>query len=480
MPASLRRVLVLSVVLGAHDACSSAPPRAQLVVFIDTDAPVISQIACATAASCNPSLSPDAVIDTVRVDVLGANDVLTDVQTFVASDSSSWPLSFGVVPGSAGEARLRIRLFRASFARAGTTLGRATLDPPPQVTIERLVHVAVPAAGVRQVSLFITEDCLGIPSRFDAPQATCVDAGNEGGTPTDGVLEGSLDTARIGTWVPAREVPCTTSSSGAVCIPGGFTILGELSLAGASDLHGYDPVPLRPVAVSPFLLDLHEYTVGRFRALLARGPFAGELPVANNGTDPVTSNFCTWLGPTNPANDLLPLNCLTWATATLACMLDGGRLPSEAEWEHAARGRGRRLLHPWGDQDATCCASSLSRSTGDTVFFAECGTPAIEPVGSHPGGAGCPFADVTLDGAVDMNGSLREAVADDFDSYDAPCWSTPGVPLDPVCSDTNAVGKGERGASWVDHLGSELPTRNTWVDRGLAEGFRCRYPGVSP
>jgi formylglycine-generating enzyme required for sulfatase activity len=476
------RWLLASAWLLAMGTACSPPARPQLVVFLDTDAPVVGQLACATgdAAACATSISPDAAIDTVRIDVLDEADNVLAIQTFVASDVSSWPLSFGVAPGASGEIRLRIRLFRAVFASPGTTAGVATLDPPPEVTIERLVHIPAPTAGIEQVSLFLTEDCLDAPSTFAAPESTCIDANEMSGDPGDGILPGGTTATRIGTWPPAQEVPCTLSHSGAVCIPGGFSILGELSLSGSSDQTGYDPVPLRPVIVSPFLLDTNEFSVGRFRTLVTSGKFTGALPTTGTGFSGPDANFCSWLGETVADDDDDPLNCITWEAAALACKLEGGALPSEAEWEHAARGRGRRFLHPWGDEDASCCSSGLSRSTGDMMFFAECPAPPILPVGSYPPAKCDGIGDVSLDGVVDMQGSVREAVADDLDTYDAPCWSTTGVPTDPVCNDPSAVGHAERGESWEDPLSSEVPSRWLWTDNGEGDGVRCAYPGASP
>src|ERR1700722_19926525 len=176
MPSRMHGCLAILALLAGSLGCT-APARAQLVVSVDTDAALVGQIAL------DPSISADAAIDTVRVDVRDENDAVGDLRTFVASDVPSWPLSFGVLPDDAGEIRLRIRLFRASFASAETTDQSATLDPPPSVTIERLAQLAVPD-GVTQVGLFLTEDCLGTPSSFVAPETTCIDAGNLAGAPT--------------------------------------------------------------------------------------------------------------------------------------------------------------------------------------------------------------------------------------------------------------------------------------------------------
>jgi len=278
-------------------------------------------------------------------------------------------------------------------------------------------------------------------------------------------------------------VPCASSpKAGTRCIPGGFSILGEEVIAGSS-LVGFDPVPLRPAVVSPFLLDTDEYTVGRFRALLQRGPFKGPLPQLGIPSDP-DLKYCTWLGATAPANDHFALNCVYWQTAMLACQAEGGTLPSEAQWEHAARGRGQRRLYPWGNEDATCCAASVSR-TGPPPYDGLCAGFGMQTVGSHPATAACGgLGDVSRDGVLDMLGSLTEAMADSLDQYDAPCWSSAGILTDPICRDP-ASPYAARGSNWNSDPDVTLPTRLPWQPDGryVTGGFRCVYPsagGTSP
>jgi hypothetical protein len=333
---------------------------------------------------------------------------------------------------------------------------------------------------LQRFRVLLTEDCLGTASSFLAPQTTCVDASNTAVPPTSGLppVGGDHPPSVAGTWAPAREVACSASAPPtADCIPGGFSILGETGLAGQTDTHGYDPVPLRPAVVSPFFLDKTEYTVGRFRALLARGTFQGDIPTLSNGTDPATSNFCTYLGQTDGTHDRLPLNCVTLNTAMLACQADGGKLPSEAQWEHAARGRGQRRLFPWGDEDATCCAASVSRQSSPG-FVSDCPGLGIEPVGSHMPSSSCNgLGDVSRDGVIDMDGSMSEATVDAIDRYDAPCWTSAGILYDPVCTDPMSPGTTARGSNWFSSINLSTPARylfDTMPDS--SQGFRCAYP----
>jgi formylglycine-generating enzyme required for sulfatase activity len=473
-PGRLVWLAVLGATSLASPGCSSsAAPRAEVVFVLDTDAPVVGELAT------HPELSEDSAVDTVRVDILDASNAVTLVKSFLAPELESWPLSFGVVPPADGEVRVRIRLFRALFASAGMVDKVAVLDPPIQTTIDRFVQVTA-TGGLQRFRVLLTEDCLGTPSSFLSPQTTCVDANDLAAPPTSGLQPVSSDHPQsvAGTWAPASEVPCAaTAPPTALCIPGGFSIVGESGLAGQSDTHGYDPVPLRPAIVSPFFLDKTEYTVGRLRSLLARGTFQGNLPTMSNGTDPATSNFCTWLGPTVGTNDRLPLNCMTVQMAMQACQADGGTLPSEAQWEHAARGRGQRRLFPWGDEDATCCAASVDRQS-TPGFVSSCTAEGIEPVGSHTPTSACNgLGDVSRDGVLDLDGSLTEAMADALDPYDAPCWTSAGILHDPLCTDAASPGTTGRGSNWLSGITITLPTRFLFSTlTPQSQGFRCVYP----
>jgi formylglycine-generating enzyme required for sulfatase activity len=472
--------------------CSeTAPARPQLLVVIDTDAPVSGQ------AIGRPELSRDAAIDTVRVDAISADGSNTsyDLRSFVAPEAepgaSDWPISFGIAANevtSDAPVLLRIRAFRGELSVAGDIAGTATLDPVREVTIDRLVELAIAPDEVFRVAVDLSADCIGVPVQFpvgDDPAVTCVDDGRRQVAPSEGVRalgdDAALPATRAGTWPGALEKPCGGEApEGTVCVPGGYSVLGDLSFTGVADAGEADSVPLRPVLLSPFFLDATEVTVGRLRDLLQAG-YAGPMPLVKDPSDPSNRAFCTWVGD-GSEDPGLPLNCVPYEAAEAICTFAEGALPTEAQWEHAARGRGQRRLWPWGDDPPACCAVSASReSTPGTVT--ECPGAGIEVAGSHAPTEGCTgIGDASRDGVLDLGGSLAEYMRDFLRSYGAPCWrGEPGSGIleDPVCEDdTGGFTRAQRGGYWAGGLGR---TATPWRDasgEGASSGFRCAYPGV--
>src|SRR5580658_1135200 len=77
----------------AIGGCLTTPPRPQLVVVVDTDAHVVGELTSRT------DVSPDAAMDTLRVDFLDASDSVFASQIFLdVASTSKWPVSFGVLP----------------------------------------------------------------------------------------------------------------------------------------------------------------------------------------------------------------------------------------------------------------------------------------------------------------------------------------------------------------------------------------------
>jgi formylglycine-generating enzyme required for sulfatase activity len=194
-----------------------------------------------------------------------------------------------------------------------------------------------------------------------------------------------------------------------------------------------------PATVSDFRLDTYEITVGRFRKFVAMYSQtmidlgAGKNP--NNASDPGWDKAWDGLLPAdegalrmrvqcNPTdqtwtdaagnNERLPMNCLSWYVAEAFCTWDGGRLPTEAEWEYAAGAGAENRTYPWGvavpGADANLAVYGCYYKTSGTCT----GRTNIAPVGSVSAGNG-------KWGQADMAGNVFEWVQDRYAPYPAFC-----------------------------------------------------------
>lgn len=167
--------------------------------------------------------------------------------------------------------------------------------------------------------------------------------------------------------------------------------------------------PQRTVQVHPFQLAVSETTVAQYAACVADGVCA---PYADPDEVPAR---CNWGKEGREAH---PMNCADWSMAATFCAWAGGRLPSEAEWEYAARSEGQDHVYPWGDAEPSCTLAVLA----DT-----CGAEGTWPVCSFPAGN-------TTQGLCDLAGNAFEWVQDLYhDSYtgapaDSQAWEDPTSP----------------------------------------------------
>jgi formylglycine-generating enzyme required for sulfatase activity len=162
-----------------------------------------------------------------------------------------------------------------------------------------------------------------------------------------------------------------------------------------------DELPAHEVWLDAFEMDVYEVTQARWQACVE----AGACPV------PDMDQTC--LGKWDPvALADHPVVCVDFNASVAYCEWAGKRLPTEAEWEKAARGTDARL-HPWGDQSPTCELANFEAPDGECVS-------ATTPVGSYPQG-GSPF------GIQDMAGSVWERTMDWYapDYYVASPYENP-------------------------------------------------------
>jgi formylglycine-generating enzyme required for sulfatase activity len=178
-----------------------------------------------------------------------------------------------------------------------------------------------------------------------------------------------------------------------------------------------DEKPVHQVTLSSYCIDKTEVTVVSYRACVQAGKCRTHEDECNQ--------FCTW---GKDSFDQHPINLVDWYDAAAYCKWTGGRLPTEAEWEYAARGNsGHRF--PWGNQALTPDRANTFGEGDGWEFTA--------PVGSYPQGAS-PF------GLLDMAGNVSEWTADSYGAYGS----------EPVANPQRSGSEGSRrvlrGGNWSD------------------------------
>lgn len=197
-----------------------------------------------------------------------------------------------------------------------------------------------------------------------------------------------------------------------VVIPGGSFSMG--SARGKADER-----PVHRVTLESFEMAKTPVTFKQYHACVAAGGCTPELSAANDCFVFDASGWHVGNLPQAARGDDQPAICLDWAQAAAYSRWAGGRLPSEAQWEYAARGAGGSRTYPWGE-DAASCRFAVLREGG-----AGCGRGSDWPVCSRPEGN-------TAQGLCDMAGNVMEWTEDWYHaSYegapsDGSAWETPG------------------------------------------------------
>lgn len=156
----------------------------------------------------------------------------------------------------------------------------------------------------------------------------------------------------------------TRTSDGAamVLIPAGPFLVGA-----PADTRAFDERALESVELPAYWIDRDEVTMERYRACFVRGACPGpEVDTVRSadesppeGTTSRIRQGCNW---GVAGREEHPINCVTQLSAIAYCSFAGARLPSELEWEKAARGTSARL-YPWGIAPPDCSRAHIDTSS---------------------------------------------------------------------------------------------------------------------
>jgi eukaryotic-like serine/threonine-protein kinase len=222
-----------------------------------------------------------------------------------------------------------------------------------------------------------------------------------------------------------REPVCPPSM---VTIPGGQFFMGS-EAPGARD----DQKPIHNVTLGAFCMDPQEVTVRQYETCsdvgkCRRAPTEVEWPKISGADRQRYTPLCN--GGNDERGDH-PINCVTWEMASTYCAAQGKRLPTEAEWEYAARGPDGRI-YPWGDEapsakHANACGKECvawGRANGaplSALHDEDDGYAATAPVGRFPMGS-------SRFGLQDVAGNVWEWTASYYGAYTPEAKTNPAGP----------------------------------------------------
>lgn len=265
---------------------------------------------------------------------------------------------------------------------------------------------------------------------------------------------------RIAVSIKRRWLKRAAAASGLLVL-GGAAIFYGIDVRDGVEIVGKDGAPAVLIPAGKFVMGDDENSPRREIFLDAFYMDRYEITVARYG------NFLKATGKVNepddfPESDLkkfgdFPVVGVNWHGANNYCRWAGKRLPTEAEWEKAARGEDGRK-YPWGSDEPTSAHARFGVSSRKPVY-----PDGVSRVGTHPKGMG-PF------GMYDLAGNAWEWVAD---------WYSTSFPRDksqnPKGPDSGTA-KVIRGGGWMDPADRITATKRMYLNpnESLEDiGFRC-------
>jgi eukaryotic-like serine/threonine-protein kinase len=244
--------------------------------------------------------------------------------------------------------------------------------------------------------------------------------------------------------------------------------------------------PAHAVRLDAYCIDLHEVTAHEYTACsdvgkCKRAAVEVDWPEITDDEREAYSALCTRDAADKQDH---PINCVTWQMADLYCKAQDKRLPTEAEWEYAARGPDGRT-YPWGDEEPSperlnacgteCAAWGRARKLElEPLYAADDGYAATAPVGHFPAGR-------SRFGLYDVVGNVWEWVADWYATYPESEAAAPGARPHGPERDPSGPARGERrvirGGAWNGSYASWLRPSFRYAQvptaRSHGVGFRC-------
>ena len=242
------------------------------------------------------------------------------------------------------------------------------------------------------------------------------------------------------TTTPARSIIAEKDNMALLFIPAGEFLMGS---ADSDPLAQSNEWPQHKVYLKSFWIDSTEITNGMYAKCVRAG-------VCTRPVNTGSFSRASYYGYSK--YDRFPVLFVTWQQSADYCKWAGRRLPTEAEWEKAARGTDGRLF-PWGSLPPDKTRLNFNKNFGDTT-----------PIGSFPEG-GSPF------GALDLAGNVWEWVADWYgEEYyaNSPQQNPPG----PAWGELKVM----RGGSWMSDgqvVRSANRLGNPPTEGRSYLGFRC-------
>jgi formylglycine-generating enzyme len=469
-----------------------------------TDAPVVLTSQTDASSELRGDVDPDhASLPLVHCPVLSeVKGVAISTSGASLGHSATYSCSSGYYPLSIADAgsevrdantigdseadATRIRLTR--YCQADSTWSGSPLECTP-------VQCPVPIAPENGTATAATL-AYGSAVQYQCSSGYCLAGTSTRTCQSDGAWSGTAPTCRLGSCTMSAPPSCAAGGPGAGpscgasgkddCCASPVVQGGSFKRASAEG---------QTATVSSFRFDKYLVTVGRFRSFVAvgggtqeRAPAAGSgahAKVPGSGWNDAWSSslvsdatslkavlvcgssgaYATWNGD----DDRRPINCTTWAEAFAFCIWDGGRLPTELEWNYAASGGDEQRPYPWGNTPLRADASQAIYG----CFFGPAprtcsGRENIAPVGAASDGPG-------RWGQMDLVGELLTYGLDWYRSP-LPAESCTDCAIVTQGTSNTRVNLGAGFSSSAEQLKTDARFKaygDQLSDRSSSMGFRC-------